>query len=100
MLGLRASESSLLTFAYESLSDDARAALRAEGQYDSTVKLRMSSVQVSYWHPAVMRTVEYLQGGVLGAIVSAASSTVVQAARSVLNAEASAMALHLSLIHI
>ena len=26
----------------------------------------MSSVQVSYWHPAVMRTVEYLQGGVLG----------------------------------
>ncbi|EOD14033.1 hypothetical protein EMIHUDRAFT_451837 [Emiliania huxleyi CCMP1516] len=57
MLGLREGAQSLLTF---------------------------DSVRVSYWHPAVMRIVGYLQEGVLGALMSATASTVVQVARSVL----------------
>ena len=85
MLGLRASEGSLLTFEYESPSEEARAAARAAGTYDSSVKVRMSSVQVAFWYPAVMRTVEYLQSGVLGALMSATANTVAQMARSVLD---------------
>jgi hypothetical protein len=96
MLGLRAAEQSLLTFEYESPSDAARAASRARFEYDHVLRLKMSSVRVSYWHAAVMHTWDYLQSGVLGALVSATASTVVQAARSVLEAgtEASALALH------
>lgn len=85
MLGLRPAEpTSLLTFEYDCADDASRAASRAALQPDSTLRLRMSSVRVTYWHAAAMRTVEYLQGGVLGAIVSAASSTVAYVARSVL----------------
>ena len=96
MLGLRAAEQSLLTFEYESPPDAARAASRARFEYDHVLRLKMSSVRVSYWHAAVMHTWDYLQSGVLGALVSATASTVVQAARSVLEAgtEASALALH------
>jgi hypothetical protein len=96
MVGLRADEQSLLTFQYDSPSDAERARLRAAMQCDSSLRLRMSSVRVSYWHPAFMRTVSYLQDGVLGALVSATASTVVQVARSVLAngaGQASALAL-------
>ena len=93
MLGLRASESSLLTFEYNSPNEEARAAMRSEGLYDSSVKLRMSSVQVSYWQPAVMRTVSYLQSGVLGALTSATATTMAHMARSMLDVEVSAMSL-------
>ena len=57
----------------------------------------MSSVRVSYWHAAVMHTWDYLQSGILGALVNATASTVVQAARSVLSAgtDASALELHI-----
>ena len=97
MLGLRAAAQSLLTFEYESPSDAARAASRARAEFDHVLRLKMSSVRVSYWHAAVMHTWDYLQSGVLGALVSATASTVVQAARSVLSAgtDASALALHI-----
>ena len=49
--------------------DEVRAAARSSGTYDSSIKMRMSSVQVAYWHPAVMRTVHYLRSGVLGALL-------------------------------
>ena len=93
MLGLRASEGSLLSFEYESPADAAREKARASGAYDSSVKVRMSSVQVAYWHAGVMRTVRYLQSGVLGALMSATANTVAQMARSVLDPEVSAMSL-------
>ena len=93
MLGLRASESSLLTFEYNSPDEDAKAALREKGQYDSSLQLRMSSVQVSYWHAAVMRTWHYLQSGVLGALMSATAHRVADMARTMLDVEVSAMAL-------
>ena len=96
MLGLRAGEQSLLKFDYSSPPEATRAAARAAAACDTSLRLRMSSVRVSYWHPAVMRTVEYLQGGVLGTLVSATASTVAGLARSVLLEgleEASALAL-------
>ena len=97
MLGLRASGSSLLTFEYDSPPDEKRAAARNSGAYDSSLKLRMSSVQVSYWHSAVMRMWHYLQSGVLGALVSATASTVAHMARSVLDPEVSAMSLDIEI---
>ncbi|KOO28183.1 vacuolar protein sorting-associated protein vps13 [Chrysochromulina tobinii] len=94
MLGLRESAGgSLLTFEYNSPSEEARALARAAGKYDSSAKVRMSSVHVAFWYPAVMRTVHYLMSGVLGALMSATANTVAQMARSVLDAEVSAMAL-------
>ena len=84
MLGLRPNtESSLLTFEYVSPSDEERESLRANGDYDHSLKLRMSSVQVSYWHPAIMRTYHYLQSGLIGALVDRAAEKVKQMARSV-----------------
>ena len=85
MLGLREDEESLLTFAYERPAEDSRAQARASTLCDSSLRIRMSSVRVSYWHPAIMRTVNYLQEGVLGALVSATASTVAHVARSVLS---------------
>ena len=62
-------ESSLLTFEYHSPSDEDREAARANGDYDTSLQLRMSSIQVSYWQPAIMRTWHYLQSGLIGALV-------------------------------
>ena len=54
----------------------------------------MSSVLLRYWHPAVMRVVDYMLEGVLGAIVSATASTVAHMARSMVDSPTvSAMAL-------
>ena len=99
MLGLRASsESSLLTLEYTSPSDEEREAMRARGEYDASLRIQMSSVQVSYWQPAVMRTYHYLQTGLIGALVDRAAEKVKEMARSVFLSEAveeqvSAMAL-------
>ena len=102
MIGLRSetseefgdlTKSSLLVFEYNSPNDEERAKLRGEGTYDSSVKLRMSSVSVSYWHPAVMRTVSYLQSGVLGTLTSATANAVTRMARSMLDVEVSATSL-------
>jgi vacuolar protein sorting-associated protein 13A/C len=94
MLGLRSSEQhSLLTFEYDSPPESIRASKRAETAYDTSLRMRLSSVRVSYWHPAVMRTWDYLQQGVLGAIMSATASTVATMAMSMLNTEVSAMSL-------
>ena len=94
MLGLRAFEGgSLLTFEYVSQSEAARVLMRSAGEYDSSVKVRMNSVHVAFWYPAVMRLVHYLMSGVLGALMSATANTVAQMARSVLDSEVSAMSL-------
>jgi len=95
MLGLRsAEEHSLLTFEYEAPSEAVRAVARAAMKYDSSVRVRMSSVQLSYWHPAVMRTVNYMLEGVLGALMSATANTVAHMARSMMGSpEVSAMSL-------
>ena len=98
MLGLRASsESSLLTLEYTSPSDEEREAMRSRGDYDASLRIQMSSVQVSYWQPAVMRTYHYLQTGLIGALVDRAAEKVKEMARSVFLTEAeeqvSAMAL-------
>ena len=91
MVGLRAGEQSLLTFVYNVPTEAKRAAARAALHCDSSIRVRMSSVQVNYWHPAVMRTVDYLFDGVLGALVSATASTMAQVARSVLIESASGL---------
>ena len=95
ILGLRdASEGSLLTFEYDLPSEAKKALARTASEYDSHIVVRMSSVRLCYWHRAVMRTVNCLQEGVLGAITSAAASTVVQAAHAAFADEASAMSLN------
>eukprot|EP00967_Tisochrysis_lutea_P159336 scaffold329952_cov46-Tisochrysis_lutea.AAC.1 len=65
MLGLRDGEESLLTFEYDCPSEKARALARASTQCDSSMRIRMSSMRLNYWHPACMRTIQYLQDGVL-----------------------------------
>ena len=96
MLGLRASEQSLLTFEYTVPTETERVAARAAFKCDSAIRVRMSSVQVNYWQAAVMRTVDYLLAGVLGALVSTTASAMVQVAQSLYITgveEASAMSL-------
>ena len=91
MIGLRTSEeSSLLTFEYVSPNDEERARMRNEGAYDSSLKLRMSSVQVNFWQAAVMRTWNYLQSGVLGTLTSATANAMAKRAAAILDVEVSA----------